>query len=301
MRPKKGVGTTVIVAIVVVIFVAAAGAFLIVTPGLGSNPSQISSLSSTTSSTSPLVSSTLTTSGSLATSVTTLSTGSTSTSSTSTTCSSSTTTTSASSFSLSNFTSTFAAFSSMKVHLNGTFNGYSGDVTSTYEVVYASATTYKVNVNLTSGGTTADYTVWALRNGSAIAVYTNGQNYTGSYASTFYEGAMAAFLVELEFSSPQFLPAFTSGLFVHETDHYTSTLGQAQVDFTDYAPSSLPLQIDQCGVTTDFSTYMLQTGTVSGFSGTLLTNIDISGSFTANGTTENVDFGFGIISLTSAA
>ena len=203
-----------------------------------------------------------------------------------------------------NFTALFAAYSEMGAKFNGTSQGYSGEVASDYHVLHAGASAFKVNITetATSSGeaTTLAYTAWVSRNGTAYAVLFGGQNYTGTYAYDYFISAMAAYSIETTFTSPETLTALTSGLFVHETSQSSVIIGPTPVEVTSYAANQLPLMIDQCGFTSDFSQFAIQTGTVAGEATPLLAGLALDGSFSASGTTENASLTFSLTSVTEA-
>ncbi len=189
----------------------------------------------------------------------------------------------------------------MATRFNGTSGGYSYDLTSAYHVLYATATSFKVNVTSTVSGSATTYTAWVLKNGTATAVYYGGQNYTGTYAQYFFTAAMTTFLIENEYTTPQVLSALTSPLFSHVTGQETLMLGPTSVSATNYAANTIPLNINECGFTGQFTRFSVQTGVVSGEPLTLLTGLNLAGSFSSNGSTENVNLTFHITSLTKSA
>jgi hypothetical protein len=189
----------------------------------------------------------------------------------------------------------------MATRFNGTSNGQPYDLTSDYHVIYASTTTYKVNISLTANGYTVKYTAWVQKDGTPTAVYYSGQNYTGLYAQTYFEAAMATYSIETTFTEPQVLPALTSPLFSHQSGQATITLGPTSVLVTDYTANSLPLNINECGFSGQFTRFSVQTGVVSGNPQTLLTGLNLTGSFNSGGTSQNADLTFHITSLTKTA
>ncbi len=188
----------------------------------------------------------------------------------------------------------------MATHFNGTENGSPYDLTSDYRVLYASATTFKVNITLSASGQSGNYTAWVLRNGTAIAVWHGGQNHTGSDAQLYFTLAMSPYTIERVYMSAQLLAYFTSPLFSHVTAHETLMLGPTSVAATDYVANSLPLSINECGFVGTFTRFSVQTGVVSGVFETLVTGLNIDGSFDSGSGSQNVDFTFHITSVTVA-
>ncbi len=211
-----------------------------------------------------------------------------------------------------NFSRTFASFSEMAVQYNGT--AYDGNTplqanaSSDYHVISTTASGYKVNVTLTSSrwGNDIHFTDFVLKNGSALWVYagsTNtylgihaGDNYTGIHdAVSSYEASMYFFVGN--FFGAAFIQLTSSGD-LHMTGTGTVMLGPTQVSVTDYAPNALPLKANQCGTSVDLTRFSLQTGTVSGTPGALLTLLNIAGSFTINGYTHSANLSYRITSIT---
>jgi len=313
-RRKQGIATAFAVAVIVIIVaVAGVGIYLAASGGNGTSSSSSSTVPASTSEpTLSSPSSTASTSQSVSTMSAQPTSGATtsyaSTSSyTSTSCPYSTYASTMTGYlggSL-NFSGYFAAYSQMAVEFNGTYSGYSGHVSSDYRVIYASATTYKVNISETvsegSAQVTLTNTAWVLKNGTAIAVDSLGQNHTGFGASTYFPTVMAGYAIGAAFGSPQILGAFTSLGFVHPTGTSTIMLGPTSVTATTYAANSIPLQVNQCGVTTDFTGFSLQAGAVAGVPGILLTGLNIAGSFSANGQSESANITYHITSLTRSS
>ena len=198
----------------------------------------------------------------------------------------------------------FLNYHEIATHFNGTSNGQSYDLTSDYRIVYVSASTIKLVVNLTSSGSTIDYTIHAWKNGTAQSVYFSvggyGNNYTGAQARTQFFAAMSSYLILQLFSSPQLLAQFTNSQFVHITNQATAMVGPATVSETTYAANSLPLNIPSCNGSSTLSRFDFQTGVVSGKSQTLVISMSINGSVASSAGTSNYDVSFRITSITPA-
>ncbi len=337
--PHRAIGTAVYAIAVIVVIAAAAGAYVfLIAPGAGGSSSTTSTSSSETSSSSSSQASTTsspststtgpastssggtttvccttTTSTStqtstyhttfLSTSTTSLPTSTTTfTTSTGTTCTTTTgTTASFSQAAIFNFSQTFAEYSEMAVHFNGTENGQSIDASYNYRVVLTTATTYKVNVNMTTGGSTLNFVDYVLKNGTAVAVNFFGTNYTGSSAFTYYLDSMAAFSIGNIFGASGVFGQFQSSDLVHETGSSVVMIGPTQVSVTDYVANSLPIVESTCGSSVNFNKFSIQIGNVTGASVQLLTDLQISGSITSPGLSQSMDLSLHMTSVTKAA
>ena len=166
-----------------------------------------------------------------------------------------------------------------------------------------SASTIKLVANLTSSGTTIDYTIHVWKNGTAQSIYFSvggySNNYTGTQARSQFFAAMSPYLILQLFSSPELLAQFTNSQFVHVTSHGTITLGPATVSVTTYAANSLPVTIPSCnGSSSSLSRFDFQTGIVSGKSQTLVTSMSIDGSVATSSGSSSYNVDFRITSIT---
>jgi len=323
---RAGIANAIAVAVIVIIVVAAGVAFYVTSSGSAGTTSSSSPTTahSETTSLTPTTSSSATTTESTSeratstpgvpasstaspTTSSTLSSSSFTTTSTSTqstysypSCSNETTYTSTTgSFNgFFNFSSFFSTYSEMAVEFNGTYNGYSGQVTSDYQIVYASSTTYKVSITQSTEGESVAYNAWVLKDGTPLAVDFLGKNYTGSGASTYLIAAMAAYAIVAVFGAPQYLGIFTSLGYIHSTGTSQLMIGPTPVLVTTYAANSYPLDINQCGLTTDFTAFSIQIGSVTGVTQPLLVGLNIVGTFGANGQTQSSDITLYVTSLT---
>ena len=159
-----------------------------------------------------------------------------------------------------------------------TLNGTSM-VGETYSVVYASPTTYKVDITENQSGTTLDATAWILKDGTVVAYSYLGQNLTGSEASGIFQGLMSPFIYEADYEA--IVQPFTSGGGVQTAGLASSQIGQTTVALTNYS-ADLPLTIQVCGGSFTLSSYAVQTGSVQGVTAPLLTLLNVGGSVTYN-------------------
>ncbi len=317
---RSAISTAFAVVVVVILVVAAGGAYVFLSTNSGqSSGSSSSNTGSTTGSTHSSTSSSSSSSTSTHTSTSTSSSSSTTSTSKSTSSSSSSastlSTTSCATTSTSgtstgnpqayfNFTTLFLNYHEIATHFNGTSNGQSYDLTSDYRVVYVGTSTIKILVNLTSSGTTIDYTIHVWKNGTALSVYFSvggyGNNYTGTQARSQFFAAMSPYLILQLFSSPQLLTQFTNSQFVHITSQGTAMVGPATVSETTYAANSLPVTFPSCNGSSTLSRFIFQTGIVSGKSQTLVISMSIDGSVANPSGTSSYNVDFRITSITSA-
>jgi hypothetical protein len=191
-------------------------------------------------------------------------------------------------------------YSGLTIHYNGTANGNSFNLTQTYQVILYTATGYKVNITLSSGGNVVHYEAFVWKNGTAAWVFYNGSNNTGIYATFAYFGAVSGFLLESAFTNPATLAQITSSGFVHVVSQSTVMIGPTSVMVTTYAPNSLPLVFQSCGTSANFSNFTIQVGTVTGKSQNILTKLQITGTFSSGGTTQSLNFTIQVTSVTKA-
>ncbi|MDA4136688.1 MAG: hypothetical protein OK449_06805 [Thaumarchaeota archaeon] len=166
-------------------------------------------------------------------------------------------------------------FTSLSLAYGENSSGTSVIIDQSYDLVYASATTYKMTFQV-SGSPGSGVTAWVLSNGTVLATESGGQNHTGAYAS---------FLVEN--SAPVFwqLPAFNSASqitfpvsYIHAIGSSTVTLGSARVTVTNYRANSLPLVYCQGTVPFSLTTVVIQTAPVPGKDFSLITYLDLQGT-----------------------
>ena len=200
-----------------------------------------------------------------------------------------------------NFSQTFAEYSEMAVHFNGTENGNTFDEVYDYHVVSTTSTAYEVNVTATAGTLGIHYTDYVLKNGTAVWVYYNGQNYTGTDAFAFYFTSMAPYYLGNVFGEAGILGQLSNSSLVHVAGTGTLMLGPTQVNVTDYEANYLPLNESTCSESVYFTRFSLQIGNVTGESVQLLTGMDIAGTVTSQGVTESVAISLHITSVTKSA
>jgi flagellin-like protein len=297
---RRGAGPIVTVVVCVVIIVAAAGAYILLSSGAagGTNSASTSTVQDTVSSiyTAPSSTSSTVASG-VQTSYTSYTVYTpTTTTSTSAAC---TTTTTAGSYNPLNLTAMFADYSEVAMHFNGTDNGSPVNETSDYHVLLTTATEFKVNVTLTEGTLTASYVDYLLRNGTALAVTYEGQNETGFEAMGLYLASASTYYIANIFGQEVLGTVQADGL-VHSSGPTTQTIGPSRVSVTTYSPNSLPLSVDNCGTTANFTKFTMSVGSVAGEQATLLTDLQVAGSFNAQGSSQTLDVSLTTTSITAA-
>lgn len=208
--------------------------------------------------------------------------------------------------------STLSSYDSQTVNTYAALNGKQVYASSqSFDVVYRSPTTYKVDStsNLTGsvaqGASYTSYTSWILANGTALAVYgaTDGQpgyNQTGASANTILEqSALSGFYLGVSFSQGVGYFANESE-FLHPNGTSTVTLGQNKLTATTYVPA-LGVTYAYCGLeAVTYDSYYLEVGTPQGATTPLVTNLAYSGTLTVNGTTSAIDYAFETTAFTVA-
>ena len=337
-RLRKGIGTTAVAIIVVVIIAIAAGAYaMAVVSGGSSTASGAQSSTTTSGATTAITSSTQSSSSGTSSSSSTVSTSSsasttslstytstyttsyttsytttyttiftfpsssTSATSSTTTCTSTTSNATSSEAQLDNFSLTFAEYSEMAVRYNGTENGNSFDTIYDYSVVSTTSTSYLVNVTATEGPMVVHYTDDVLKNGTAVWVYFNGQNYTGMNAFFVYFASLAPYYLGNLFGEAGLLGQLSNSSMVHVAGTGTLKLGPTEANVTDYEANYLPLKETTCDESIYFTRFSLQVGNVTGESVLLLTGMDIAGTLTSSGVTDSLDLSLHITSVTKTA
>ena len=178
-------------------------------------------------------------------------------------------------------------------------NGTTYNATESYNVIYASPTTYKVNVTYSLTGENLTTTAWILKNGTPVAIDEAGTNLTGSLASTMLVGLFAGFTTEAE--STLQLPTYTSPAYFKATGPATTvTIGTVPFIVTTYAANNLPETVMPCGDsgTLNLTTYTLTVGAPAASTVKLVTAMHLAGTETTNGQTSPVNYEILLISAT---
>lgn len=166
-----------------------------------------------------------------------------------------------------------------------TFNGTT-QVSESYNVIYASPTTYKVGLFEDEFGTTLNATAWVQKDGDVVAYDYLGQNLTGTVATGIFQGLMSPFIYEADYNG--IILPFTSGSSVNAESGGEAEIGASTVALTNYSAESLPLMIQVCGSSFTLSTYLVQTGQVPGATSSLLTLLEVGGMVSYNSGTYQI-------------
>lgn len=191
------------------------------------------------------------------------------------------------------------------IYVSQTFTQYDTSVQGTasvaesYNVVYASSTTYKVDILENQSGNTLSATAWFLKNGTLVSYDFLGQNTTGSEASALVQGLMSPFFYQGEYTS--LVQTITSQAAVRAVSAGDVKVGSTTVALTNYTSTSVPFTVSICGGTLTLSAFSLQTGTVQGANVQLLMTMSLSGSETYHSQTNQiVSLSVNLTSLQSA-
>jgi hypothetical protein len=175
----------------------------------------------------------------------------------------------------------------------------SENITESYNTIYASSTTYKVNVSLAAQGENVTYTAWILKNGTVLAINVEGYNLTGSEAQENVFEVFAGFTEQIQADSE--ISQYTAPNDFHSTGTSTVSVGPTEITVTTYAANTLPETLGSCGSTTTLTAYSISVGTPQGTTSPLIIYEHIAGSETVNGTTTFLDLTLQITSITLAS
>lgn len=156
----------------------------------------------------------------------------------------------------------------------------------TYTVLYASPTTYKVNITEIQGSNSLSAIAWILKNGDAVAYSYLGQNITSSEATGLYEGLMTPFFVESQYSL--IAQTLTTANGVHASGGTTARIGSANVALTNYTAETLPLTVSTCDGGVTLSALSVQIGAPQGAKLSLITGLNVSGQETYDSQTDQI-------------
>lgn len=166
----------------------------------------------------------------------------------------------------------------MSVDINGTSGSNSINATASYNVVYVSSTTIKVDVNYQSSAATEALTVWVGLNGTIVGVNAFGSNLTGTEGSDLTVGLFFAFVIEADTSTS--VPYFNASSQWESVGTSQVTLGPTTMTVTNYQFSSYPVTITSCGGQSEtFTGFSVSIGTPPGTSYQLITKLYEAGTF----------------------
>jgi hypothetical protein len=186
----------------------------------------------------------------------------------------------------------FSEVSTGTIFVSQTYTSYDTNVqgtssaTETYNVVYSSPTTYKVDIFENQSGTTLNATAWLLKDGTVVAYQYLGQNISGAEASGLVSGLMSPFFYQGEYTS--LVQTLASGTGLQAAASGSEKVGPTAVAVTNYTAPSVPLTVQICGGSLTVSAVSLQTGTVQGSNVGLLMSMSISGNETYHSQTNQI-------------
>jgi hypothetical protein len=190
------------------------------------------------------------------------------------------------------------------IFVSQTFTSYDTNVVGTesvsesYKIIYASPTTYKVEIVEVQPGATFNATAWFLRDGDLAAYDYLGQNMTGSEATNLVQGLLSPFFYQSEYTS--LLQTFESTSGVQSSSQGFASVGSTVIALTNYTAPT-PLNVSICGGSLDLTDFSLQTGSVQGAGVQLLMAMNLAGSETYHGATNQIEeFTLRLTSIQSA-
>ncbi|MDA4122171.1 MAG: hypothetical protein OK456_03200 [Thaumarchaeota archaeon] len=200
----------------------------------------------------------------------------------------------------------YSEISTGTAYYSSTFTQYDTDYNGTaavqeaYTVLYASPTTYKVEISESQGQSILNATTWVLKSGTALAYSYLGQNITGPEATGLYEGLMTPFFTESEYAI--LVQTLTTANGVHNSNQGTARIGSAMVSLTNYTAETVPLTLPICDGSITLSASSVQVGAVQGTALSLLTELNVSGFETYNYHTNQISLlSFRLLSLSLAS
>lgn len=147
-------------------------------------------------------------------------------------------------------------------------------------MLYASPTTYKVNIIDVTSGQTDNTTVWFLKDGKVVGLVINGINANASASGPSYYFQLYFSLWEKALGIGQQMETYASSSYFSSTAHSTEKIGPSTFTVTNYTASSLPETIPGCnGESITLNTGSFSVGTpIGGSSYPIVTYFDIAGS-----------------------
>ena len=185
----------------------------------------------------------------------------------------------------------------MGFSFQGSKNGASDNLSLTYNVVYHSATTFKVSFNVALNGQTTPSTVWIKNDGTVVAVYVMGTNLTGSVAS----GTVLGYFADLQVISNFAIQESSITAYFHSMGTSTAKVGTTSFTVTRYVANTTPETVQDCsGTTAVLTAYDVFLGTPSGSSIGLVTQAHFAGTLTDSSGTTTLDYAYQLTALTVA-
>ena len=175
-----------------------------------------------------------------------------------------------------------------------------GNQTASYHVIYhptAGSTTYKVAITERNNASspTMSGTIWMKTDGTIIAVESGGQNLTGSQASQL-ESTLTFPIGFTAYRASILLPLYQGSGAIHVINQSSIVVGGTTVAVTNYGANYLPFTAGVCtnGFTQFITSFVFQTGQVSGASFVITPFLSIMGTETLYGNQGNSGSTFNI-------
>lgn len=171
-----------------------------------------------------------------------------------------------------------------------------GTQTTNATIGYASSPVsggiYNVTVTLTSTQTVSASFLVDSSNDTVLSVNFFGHLMSGPEAAQEFDSFMSLFGLEYTFGGA--IQVYTDPAYFHSTGSSTMTFGTTTFQVTTWQANTLPLSVDECGVTSTISAYTLQVGTPPGTSLPFITYLHIETTAPSS-----EDITFQLVSMTS--
>lgn len=182
----------------------------------------------------------------------------------------------------------FSAYSAVNQTVTGTFNGTASSITASYNVLYVSSTTYKVDLAYKTSSVSGIATLWLLKDGTVEALNLAGHNITQD-ASMYFQLYFSLWETELVYE--QLITTSTAYSYFHSTGTSTVTVGPTTFAVTTYTANTTPETIQSCnGDSLTLASGSFSVGTASGSNYPLIISINIAGSETTSGVSSTISF-----------
>ena len=165
----------------------------------------------------------------------------------------------------------------MEFSVSGITGGSSSNETFGYTVTSSSGGIYDATVNATSSSSSYGVSfVVDSNNNTVLSVTVSGYTVTGSQAKTEFDAFMALF--GLEYTYGDYLNVYTDSTYFHSTGTASMTFGTVTFPVTTYAANTIPLTVNECGVSATITAFTLQVGTPPGTSLEFITLLHFASS-----------------------
>jgi hypothetical protein len=184
-------------------------------------------------------------------------------------------------------------FSSIQFKISETGSSGSSNATFTYHVTSSTGGIYKVNLSLISTSTVSLTMVVDANNDTVLSVTGSGYTVTGATAKVEFDSFMGLFGLQEYYGAE--LGVLTDSAYFHATGTAPMTFGQATFPVTTYEANSLPLTVNECGISSTITAYTLGVGTPTGTSLQFITYLHI-----VTTSPQSEDVTFQLVSMTVA-